>query len=117
MTTIRPRFLHSWLWMKRILVTGGAGFVGSSVVDALRSRGDDVVALDDLSTGSETNLAQGVRLIRADISQRAELLGALSGEHFDGVVHCASKTKVVESVANPDLYQRVIVAGTANMLE
>lgn len=102
----------------RILVTGGAGFVGSNVVDALVARGDDVVALDDLSTGDRANLAaSGVPLVEADISDRAALLGALGGRRFDAVVHLAAKTKVGQSVEQPELYRRVIVEGTANVLE
>lgn len=102
----------------RILVTGGAGFVGSNVVDALVAHGDDVVALDDLSTGDAANLASsGVPLVQADIADRAALLDALGGQRFDAVVHLASKTKVGQSVEQPELYRRVIVEGTAHILE
>ena len=101
----------------RILVTGGAGFFGSHVVDALRGRGDDVVALDDLSTGARANLDPAVRLIVADISDRERVRDLLSGERFDAVVHAAAKTKVVESIQLPDLYHRVIVNGTSNALD
>src|SRR5207253_24683 len=52
----------------RVLVTGGAGFFGSHIVDALRARGDDVLVLDDLSTGDRANLDPAVRLVVADIS-------------------------------------------------
>ena len=101
----------------RILVTGGAGFFGSHIVDALRARGDDVLALDDLSTGARTNLDPAVPLIVADISDRERLRDMLAGERFDGIVHAASKTKVVESIAQPALYHRVIVNGTSNALD
>lgn len=102
----------------RILVTGGAGFVGSNVVDALVTRGDDVLALDDLSTGDRANLVSSpAELIVADIADRAATLAALGGRRFDAVVHLASKTKVGQSVEQPELYRRVIVDGTANVLE
>jgi UDP-glucose 4-epimerase len=101
----------------RVLVTGGAGFFGSHIVDALRARGDDVVALDDLSTGSRANLDPAVRLVVADISDRERTRDGFSGERFDAVVHAAAKTKVVESVAKPELYHRVIVNGTSNALD
>ena len=102
----------------RILVTGGAGFVGSNVVDALVERGDAVVALDDLSTGDRQNLASsGAPLVIADIADRAGLLAALDGRKLDAVVHLASKTKVGQSVEQPQLYRSVIVDGTANVLE
>ena len=100
----------------RVLVTGGAGFIGSAIVDALRARGDDVVVVDDISTGDRANLAPGVALRVADVSDAKALREALRGETFDAVVHCASKTKVVESMEKPDLYRRVIVEGTRNVV-
>jgi UDP-glucose 4-epimerase len=101
----------------RVLVTGGAGFVGSNVVDALVRRGDDVIALDDLSTGDRANLESSrVPLVEADISDRQATLAAVRGRRFDAVVHLASKTKVVQSMEQPELYRRVIVEGTANVL-
>jgi UDP-glucose 4-epimerase len=103
--------------LMRVLVTGGAGFFGSHIVDALRTRGDDVVALDDLSTGSRANLDPAVRLEIADISDRDQIRDRLAGERFDAVVHAAAKTKVVESIAQPALYHRVIVNGTSNALD
>lgn len=101
----------------RILVTGGAGFVGSNVVDALVKRGDDVTALDDLSTGDRRNLeVSAAPLVTADIADRPALFASLEGHEFDAFVHLASKTKVGQSVDQPDLYRRVIVDGTANVL-
>ena len=100
----------------RVLVTGGAGFIGSAIVDALRARGDDVVVVDDISTGDLANLAPGVAIRVADVSDAKALREALRGETFDAVVHCASKTKVVESMEKPDLYRRVIVEGTRNVV-
>ncbi len=101
----------------RALVTGGAGFLGSHIVDALRARGDDVVVLDDLSTGARANLDPSVRLVVSDISHRDAVRDRLSGERFDAVVHAAAKTKVVESISQPALYHRVIVNGTSNALD
>ncbi len=101
----------------KVLVTGGAGFFGSHIVDALRARGDLVIALDDLSTGSRANLDPAVRLVVADLSDREQVRDELSGEPFDAVVHAAAKTKVVESIERPELYHRVIVDGTSNALD
>jgi UDP-glucose 4-epimerase len=101
----------------RVLVTGGAGFFGSHVVDALRVRGDDIVALDDLSTGDRANVDPAVPLVVADLSDRERVSDRFSGERFDAVVHAAAKTKVMESIAKPDLYHRVIVNGTSNALD
>jgi len=99
----------------RVLVTGGAGFLGSHVVDACVARGDLVIALDDLSTGSRENLAPDIPLRVADVSDEGSLFRAVHGEGFDVIVHCAAKTKVVESMAKADLYRRVIVDGTRNV--
>ncbi len=101
---------------RRILVTGGAGFVGSTVADALRAGGDDIVVVDDLATGDRTNVSPGIELVVADVADHEQLFAALAGRRFDAIVHCASKTKVVESIAKPDLYRRVIVQGTAEVL-
>jgi UDP-glucose 4-epimerase len=99
-----------------VLVTGGVGFVGSTVVDLLLENGDEPVALDDLSTGTRENLVPSVALLEADISDDGSLRRACAGQRFDAVVHCAAKTKVVESMEKPELYRRVIVDGTANVL-
>ena len=100
----------------RVLVTGGAGFVGSNIVDALDARGDLVVALDDLSTGDRKNLAPDLPFRHASVADEKQLFQAVHGEGFDVIVHCASKTKVVESMEKEALYRRVIVEGTKNVL-
>jgi UDP-glucose 4-epimerase len=100
----------------RVLVTGGAGFVGSHVVDALLQAGHQPIALDDLSTGSTSNLPAGVPLLMADIADRDAVERATGDQRFDAVVHCAAKTKVVDSVERPDLYRRVLVIGTKNVI-
>jgi UDP-glucose 4-epimerase len=101
----------------RVLVTGGAGFIGSTIVDALEARGDLVVVVDDISTGDRANLAPDIALRVADVSDAKALREAVRGEGFDAVVHCASRTKVVESMEKPDLYRRVIVEGTRNVVQ
>jgi len=102
----------------KVLVTGGAGFVGSNVVDTLVANGDEVTVVDDLSTGDRQNLASSrAAVVVADIADRSALLAALAGRTFDAVAHLASKTKVGQSVEQPELYRSVIVDGTANVLE
>jgi UDP-glucose 4-epimerase len=100
----------------RVLVTGGAGFLGSNAIDALVARGDVAISLDDLSTGQRANLAPDIPLRQADVSDRNALFQAVHGEGFDAIVHCAAKTKVVESMEKVDLYRRVIVEGTRNVV-
>ena len=102
---------------RRVFVTGGAGFVGSHIADALAARGDEVVAADDLSTGDRSNVREGVTLRVVDVSDGPALGRAVEGERFDAVVHCAARTKVVQSMEQPELYRRVIVEGTRNMID
>jgi UDP-glucose 4-epimerase len=102
-------------------VTGGAGFVGSNLVDALLARGDDVVVLDDLSTGRRSNLdsavTAGALLVEADITDRAGV-GSLFAEHRpEAVFHLAAQIDVRRSVSDPTFDLGVNVAGTINLLE
>ena len=100
-----------------MLVTGGAGFVGSHVVDSLADRGEEVVIIDDLSTGDRANVRHGIDLRVVDVSDARALGRAVEGERFDAVVHLAAKTKVVQSFEQPDRYRAVIVDGTRNCLD
>lgn len=93
-----------------MLVTGGAGFIGSHVVDALVARGDSVVVLDDLSTGSRDNVNRGAELLVADVAD-IRAYGRMG--RVDAIAHFASKTKVVESIEKPEVYRRIIIGGTA----
>lgn len=100
----------------RVLVTGGAGFVGSHLVEALLARGDQVVVLDDLATGSEKNLPAGTDLRRVDVSDVGALAQALSDVHVDAVVHAAAEARITVTVADPERSERVNVGGTRNTL-
>jgi UDP-glucose 4-epimerase len=105
----------------RALVTGGAGFIGSHVVDALLERGHEVVVADDLSTGREANIAaaieQGVTLAVGDIRDAEFVAGLLRRERPGIVFHFAAQIDVRVSVSNPRLDADVNVVGTINMLE
>lgn len=87
-----------------VLVTGGAGYIGSLTVAALRERGDDVVVLDNLSTGHRKAVPPLVPFYRGDIADQA-LVSALIEKHkVTKVVHFAARSLVGESVVNPSLY-------------
>jgi UDP-glucose 4-epimerase len=105
----------------RALVTGGAGFVGSHLVDALLKRGDDVVALDDLSTGRRENLADalgnGAKLVEGDVTDRATVSGLIESGRLDAIYHLAAQIDVRVSVSDPVFDANVNVAGTVNLLE
>jgi UDP-glucose 4-epimerase len=99
----------------RILVTGGAGYIGSIAVEMLRREGFEVSILDDCSTGHADVVPFGVRFIQGSLLSPAEIREALAG--CDAVMHFAGKSLVGESVANPDLYWSVNVGGTRNLLD
>ncbi|MFA5339668.1 MAG: SDR family oxidoreductase [Candidatus Omnitrophota bacterium] len=103
--------------MARYLVTGGAGFIGSSIVDELVRRREEVKVLDDLSSGKKKNLEKvsgKVEFIEGDIRDPAALKKALKG--CDYVIHQAALRSVPKSLANPQLYDDVNVKGTLNVL-
>lgn len=99
------------------IVTGGAGFIGSHVVDALAARGDEAIVIDDLSTGSTGNLDPAVRLIEADIAA-ADALAAATADLRDaaGIIHCAAQASVIESIADPARDRAVNLDGTEHVL-
>jgi len=95
-----------------VLVTGGAGFIGSHVVDALVSRGDDVVVVDDLSSGKREQVADGAELHVADV--REPLDGPATG--VEAIVHLAAQADVRVSVAEPARDAAINVIGTVRVL-
>jgi UDP-arabinose 4-epimerase len=89
----------------RVLVTGGAGYVGSHVVRALRQAGHTPLVLDDLSTGHVALVERnGVELLVGDVGDPAFLDQVFGGHALDAVVHCAGKAVISESVRSPELY-------------
>jgi UDP-glucose 4-epimerase len=100
----------------RILVTGGAGYVGSVSVERLLGAGHDVVVLDDLSTGHRTALP-GVRLVEGSYADEPALVALLEGERIEAILHCAARSLVPESIADPARYYRDNVAGGVALLE
>ncbi len=101
---------------RRVLVTGGAGFIGSHVVDAHLARGDRVWVVDDLSTGRRANLPPGAEFLEADI-QGAAVRDLMREVRFDLVNHHAAQVDVRFSVREPARDARVNTLGLLNLLE
>ncbi len=102
----------------RCLVTGGAGFIGSHLVDALLNEKHDVVVLDNYSTGRKENLdhvAGQVKLVECDLSKPGEWVKEFEG--IDWVFHLASLADIVPSIQNPEAYHQANVNGTFYVLQ
>jgi UDP-glucose 4-epimerase len=103
------------------LVTGGAGFIGSHLVDALLERGEKVVVLDDLSTGRRENLADalehGAELVEGDVTDVATVSELVRGTNPSQIFHLAAQIDVRISVSDPVFDLGVNVGGTINLLE
>ena len=100
-----------------ILVTGGAGYIGSHTVRLLRSRGLPVAILDDFCAGHRDAVPPGVPLLEADIGDRGRVLPFLREHRVEAIIHFAARALVGESVADPRLYWRHNVAGTIALLD
>ena len=103
--------------MQKVVVTGGAGFIGSHLVDELIKQGIEVTILDNLSTGKKQNINPKAKFIDCDIFKDTwgDLIFLLNGA--DTIFHLAAKTTVQESIKEPSLYNNVNVVGTLNLLE
>ncbi|MGA1077519.1 MAG: UDP-glucose 4-epimerase GalE [Nitriliruptoraceae bacterium] len=101
----------------RVLVTGGAGFIGSATAAALRDAGHDVVVADDLSRGRRDMVPAGVPLEVVDVTDAAALEPVLARGRFDACLHFAALIEVGDSMERPEAYFRTNTAGTAVLLE
>lgn len=99
----------------KLLVTGGAGYIGAVVSAQLLEQGHQVVVLDNLSRGHRSSVPDGVTFIEGDITNCEDVASAISG--VDGVLHFAALSLVGESVSNPAEYWRVNVGGTQTLLD
>jgi UDP-glucose 4-epimerase len=100
-----------------VLVTGGAGFIGSHLVDALLARGDDVVVLDNLSTGSRDHVHAGASFVEGDVADADAVREAFARGRLDAVLHVAGQASIAKSFDEPERDLRVNVVGTLNVLE
>src|SRR4051794_39784880 len=105
----------------RALVTGGAGFIGSNLADALLDRGDEVAVVDNLSTGRLENLdgarRRGIGFHEADIADAERLRAIFAGSRPDIVFHLAAQIDVRKSIEDPAWDAGINVGGTINVLE
>ena len=101
----------------RVLVTGGAGYIGSVVVEQLLARACRVVVLDDLSTGHRAAVAEDAEFIEGGIGDRAAVEALLARRPVDAVVHLAAFALVAESVAHPEKYRANNVAAARVLLD
>jgi UDP-glucose 4-epimerase len=101
----------------RVLVTGGAGYIGSVSVEALLAAGHHVAVVDDLSTGHRRAVPEGVALHAISYADTPAMEGLLRDAGIDAVLHCGARSLVGESVADPARYYRQNVAGGVALLE
>lgn len=99
----------------KILVTGGAGFIGSHVIRELRAHGHEVVVLDSFVSGTREAVPEGIEVIEGDIRDKQTVTAAMQG--VTKVVHLAALVSVPLSVENPELTQAINVEGTNNVFE
>ena len=92
--------------MSTLLITGGAGYVGSTMARRFHGEGIRIAVIDDLSTGHGAALPAGIPFYRGDFADEGLLSAVLADHAVDGVLHCAAKSLVEESVRRPDLYLR-----------
>jgi len=100
----------------KILVVGGAGYVGSTSVERFVEAGHEVVVFDNLTSGHASAVPDGVPLVVGDIAD-ADRLGDVLSDGVDAVLHCAARSLVGESMVNPGLYYRTNVAGGVSLLD
>ena len=103
--------------MARWMLTGGAGYIGSHVLDQIRTSGQELVVVDDLSTGLATRIPDDVPFVECNVLDRSALAAAMRDYNVEGVIHFAAKKAVGESVERPLYYYRQNIDGVLSLLE
>ena len=103
--------------MSRVLVTGGAGYVGSVCCEELLRQGYDVTIVDNLSTGHRHAVPEGAEFHHLDIGNAAGMREVLGAKPFDAVFHFAAKALIPESVTNPSVFYQVNVVAATTMID
>src|SRR4051812_17247906 len=104
--------------MTKVLVTGGAGYIGSVVTEVLLQSGYDVVAFDDLSQGHRGAISADAELVEGNLLDPDAIERAFASHPgIEGILHFASRSLVGQSMTNPELYLRDNVAAGMNLLE
>src|SRR5271168_5090735 len=101
----------------KILVTGGAGYIGGTVTRILLEQGHGVTVFDNLSHSKRLALAPGAVFVDGDVADRPLLEGTLAAGHFDGVMHFAALIEAGESMKHPEIYFRNNTAATLGLFE
>jgi len=109
--------MNDYIGSGPVLVTGGAGFIGSHIAGALHDQGREVHILDSLATGRRDNVPSTAQLHVGDIRSASDVGSVFRQVHFDAVVHCAAQTSVERSMLEPEVDREVNVVGTRVLLE
>jgi UDP-glucose 4-epimerase len=102
--------------MRRVLVTGGAGFIGSHLTDRLLAEGFAVTVLDNLATGLRANVSTDASFVEGDVGDRRVVDEVFAGQRFDAVCHIAGQASIRLSFDEPEVDLRTNVVGTVNVL-
>jgi UDP-glucose 4-epimerase len=101
----------------RVLVTGGAGYIGSHMVARLRAARHEVLVVDDLSSGHREAVPSDVAFVQVDVADRLRVAGLLASERVEAILHFASRIQVGESVRDPRLHYRGNLGAAISLLE